>query len=562
MNVINEMKLMRTIMKNYISFAGTMALGLLLASCSESFLDTSSKTDSNTGTFYKSEGDAYRALIGCYDGWRQTSSNPGISFFVASEVMSAECFGATGVADGRGYQAIDRFDISQSPSDLNMFETDWKNYYAAIYRCNELLSRQDQIAWKEPGSNRGEYLGQAHAIRALLYFDMVRLWGSVPLLTEPSSENIPQSDPADVFAVIISDLKFAAENIPATDASYDGHITKYAAEALLARVYLFYTGYYGSEPEGLTRAEALAAVEDVISSGNFSLVPEFKNLWRPASGVYTEKSADVATADDFIKLTGTYAGDDNPEILLSMKFTSTQDYNGNNDGNRWLVMMGVRTLDSSTRPYGYGWGSCTVNPLFYASYLPGDTRRDASIINLATEGYDLAKQAADQREQTGYTVKKYTPMVYSDGTCSNSSLEHTQGFQEGQYQDYVIIRYADVLLMAAELGSANALAYFNQVRDRAFGNADHRVSSLSQEVIMQERRWEFAFESVNYWDLLRQGLDKAAAQLALNVEVVSGGSPDNVTISPDKFRATKGLCQIPYNQIVLSNNVLKQNAGW
>ena len=545
-----------------IKIAAVSLLALGLTACSDSFLDTSSKTESNTANFYKTQNDANRALIGCYDGWRQTSSNPGIGFFVASEVMGAECFGATGNTDGRGYQAIDRFDISQSPSDLNLYETDWKNYYAGIYRCNELISRQDQISWKETDSKRGEYLGQAHAIRALLYFDMVRLWGSIPLLTAPSSDNTPQSEPAEVFKVIVSDLKYAAENIPATSTAFDGHITKYAAEALLARVYLYYNGYYGAEPEGLTKAEALAAVEDVISSGNYSLVPEFKNLWRPAAGVYTDKSADVATADDFIRLTGTYAGDDNPEVVLSMKFTSTQDYNGNNDGNRWLVMMGVRTLNSSTNPFGYGWGSCTVSPQFYASYLSGDTRRDASIINLANDGYDVTEQAKDQREQTGYTVKKYTPMAYSDGTCSNSSLEHTQGFQEGQYQDYVIMRYADVLLMAAELGSSNALAYFNQVRDRAFGNAGHRVTSLTQDVIMQERRWEFAFESINYWDLLRQGIDKAAQQLAVNIDVVSGGTADNITITADKVRATRGMSQIPYNQIVLSNNVLKQNAGW
>lgn len=549
-------------MKNKILLAGTLVMGLGMASCTESFLDTSSKTDSNTGTFYSTEGDAYRALIGCYDGWRQTNSNPGVSFFVASEVMSAECFGATGIGDGRGYQAIDRFDISQSPADLNLFENDWIRYYAGVYRCNELISRQEQINWKETDSKRGEYLGQAYALRALLYFDMVRLWGSIPLLTAPTSDNVPQSEPSEVFATIVSDLKYAIENIPATSGAFDGHITKYAAEAMLARVYLYYTGYYGSEPEGVTKAEALAAVEDVIASGNFSLVKDFKNLWRPAAGVATEKSADVATADDFIKLTGTYAGDDNPEVLLSMKFTSTQDYNGNNDGNRWLVMMGVRTLNSSTKPFGYGWGSCTVNPAFYKSYLSGDTRRDASIINLAADGYDVAEQAKDQREQTGYTVKKYTPMCYTDGTCSNSSLEHTQGFQEGQYQDYVIMRYADVLLMAAELGSPKALDYFNQVRDRAFGDSSHRVTALTQDVIMQERRWEFAFESINYWDLLRQGVDKAAQQLSINLDVVSGGTPDNITITADKVRATKGLCQIPYNQIVLSNNVLKQNAGW
>ena len=100
-----------------IFMASVLLLSLGLASCTDSFLDVTSKTESSTGTFYKTEQDAYRALIGCYDGWRQTSSAMMVGFYVASEIMSAECFGATGNADGRGYQAIDRFDISQSPAD-------------------------------------------------------------------------------------------------------------------------------------------------------------------------------------------------------------------------------------------------------------------------------------------------------------------------------------------------------------------------------------------------------------------------------------------------------------
>ena len=148
-------------MKNKILLAGALTLSLGFVSCADSFLDTSSKTESNTDTFYKTETDAYRALIGCYDGWRQTNSNPGISFYVASEVLSAECLGATGNTDGRGYQVIDRFDQSQSPADLNLFENDWKRYYEGVYRCNELISRQEQIEWKETDSKRGEYLGQA-----------------------------------------------------------------------------------------------------------------------------------------------------------------------------------------------------------------------------------------------------------------------------------------------------------------------------------------------------------------------------------------------------------------
>lgn len=98
----------------------TVVAGLGLPSCSDSFLDVSSKTESTTGNFYKTEGDAWRALIGCYDGWRQISSAPQIGFYVASTVMSDETYGATGNGDGWGYQAVDRFDNSVSPGDLNL----------------------------------------------------------------------------------------------------------------------------------------------------------------------------------------------------------------------------------------------------------------------------------------------------------------------------------------------------------------------------------------------------------------------------------------------------------
>lgn len=554
-------------MKYNILIAGALCLTLGMTSCADSFLDVSSKTESTTGTSYKNESDVWRALIGCYDGWRQTSSAMATGFYLGSETMSYECFGATGNGDGRGYQAIDRFDISQSPADLNLYEADWKNYYAGVYRCNELISREEQVEWKETNSKRGTYMGECRAIRALLYFDMVRLWGNIPLFDVPVNENRPQVDPSEIFALIFSDLKYAIENIPADAypkkdaASNDGHVTKYAAEALFARAYLYYTGYYGTEHPDATKAEALAAVEDVISSNEFDLVDEFKNLWPAASGA-------VAEIGDMKTLLGTYAGDGNIETVLAMKFTSSQDYNGNNDGNRWQVMVGMRSLNAA--PYGKGWGGLTVNPAFVDEFKSGDTRRSASIIDLSGEGVtssaDFEKSYKDQREYTGYAVKKYSPLCFADGT-SASKEDGSGDFQTSNHQDYVIIRYADVLLMAAELGSSKAQAYFDQVRKRAYTTDGTLSASYSQltatkENIMQERRLEFAFESINYWDLLRQGVDYAANKLALEASVFSGGIADVVKINADRIRTTKGLSQIPYNQITLANGVLKQNAGW
>ena len=216
--------------------------------------------------------------------------------------------------------------ISRSLRRLNLYETDWKNYYAAVYRCNELITRADGIDWKSE-ETKGTYIGEARAIRALCYFDMVRLWENIPLLTVPTTDNVPQAAPDEVYQLIIEDLKFAAENIPAKAyqkeqaATNDGHITKYAAEALLARVYLFYAGYYGKEPAGITKSEVLAGLEDVIASKEYSLVPEFKNLWPAAAVTWT------ANADGSYTKTDTYAGRGNSEIVLAQKFNYTSDYN-------------------------------------------------------------------------------------------------------------------------------------------------------------------------------------------------------------------------------------------
>ena len=116
--------------------------------------------------------------------------------------------------------------------------------------------------------------------------------------------------------------------------------------------------------------------------------------------------------------------------------------------------------------------------------------------------------------------------------------------------------------MAAELGSPNAQSYLDAVRDRAFGGDTSKRVTATKENILKERMYEFAFEGLRYWDLLRQGVEVAASEIAETRTVLSGGVQDVVTIQSSKVVSTRGLCQIPYNQINLSNGVLKQNAGW
>jgi hypothetical protein len=523
-----------------------VASGMFIAgACGDGFLDTEPLTTLTDGNFYRTTGDAYKALVGCYDGLQIVWAG-GVSFPVASDVFSDDAFGGTGNSDGFGYQMIDEFDKDRSPSDQNMFENNWIAYYRAIYRCNVLLGKMDQIDWTGNETLRLQYESEARFIRAYLYFDMVRLWENIPLLTEPSAENIPPAPPADVYKVIAEDLTFAADNLPAISyaaqpVAEHGRVTKWAASALIARVYLYYTGYYGQADLAgvVTGSQALGYLENTISNSGHALVEDFAGLWPAAS-------------------LDAYAGEDNAETVFAIKYTYTSDYDGNTDGNHWMVMYGIR--EQTIYPYGNGWGGATVNPELWATYNDNDTRRAASIISIEDEGIDF-QNIDRQREYTGYYSKKYSPMSFPDGRSVADSLSGGGGFMITQFQDYIAIRYADVLLMAAELGSPNDQGYLDAVRQRALKAAFVSIP-VSQDNIMKERRLEFALEGIRYWDLLRQGVDVAANAIAESTQLLNGGVASDKVIQAAKIQATKGLQQIPGNQITLSSGVLTQNAGW
>ena len=370
---------------------------------------------------------------------------------------------------------------------------------------------------------------------------MVRLWGNIPLVITPTLDNVPQAAPADVYAQIISDLRYAADTLKAVKYNVlpNGRATKWAAESLLARVYLFYTGYYNQTTiGGETASTALTAVEDVIKNSGHDLVPDFNTLWPAASAAKNVN----------------YAGETNAEIVFSIKYSSTDDWS-NGTGNHWLVMEGIRS--QSIYPYQYGWGACTVDPKLYNAFSAGDSRQFGSIIAITEEGLAFTKQN-DQKEYTGYYLKKYSALCDKDGKSIATN------FQTGPSQDYCVIRYSDVLLMAAELGSPNAAHYYSEVHNRALGTTGD-VASVTKADILAERRLEFVGEGIRYWDLLRQGLETAATTIANNTTVSifhNGGTAPSADQFKTQIIATKGLQQIPDEQITLSNGILKQNEGW
>ena len=511
------------------------------SSCGDDFLDSSPYTEVTDINFYKTPAQAYQALVGVYDGMQRMYQEWN-SLVVASEIQSDNTFGGFGVGDAYTSQMMDEFDVTRAPGVKDLMAGNWAQYYKAIYRCNTLLQKLPAVEWGDQADLEAIYTAEARYIRAMAYFDLVRLFGHVVLITEPTIENLPQANPDDVYKVIAEDLVYAIENLPDVpygeqNAADHGRVTKWAAESYIARVFLYYTGYYNkTDLNGITKAQVLAYLEDVIANSGHQLLDDFASLWPAAS-------------------LGDYAGERNAENIFNIKFTYTSNYNGDADGNHWVVMLGMR--GANYPPYGMGWGGGTVNPKLWDAYDATDSRRSASIISVEDE--EIEFNNADQREYTGYYNKKYTPMADEDG-----SLAVALGgvdFMIGQYQDFIIMRYADVLLMAAELGSANAQDYFDQVRERAYGDAFSSIAP-SFENIMEERRLEFAFEGIRYWDLLRQGLDVAAATIEENTEVLTAGAPATKIITEAKVLETKGLAQIPTPQITLSNGTLVQNDGW
>ena len=552
--------------KHIILYSALAVAGMAVTSCS---MDTESKTSLNEETAYRNTEAIEMALVGCYDGWQRTISSEEIGVYMLAEFCSDQAHAGLGFSDAKNYNALDQFDLSVAPSYNNLFNTDWINYYSAIFRCNKVIQSENTTDWAGDESAKGRVIGQARALRAILYFDLARMFGDVPLITVPTEENLPRTAAAEVYKQIFEDLKYAAANIPAdafpldSRASNDGRITKYAAEALMARVYLYYTGYYGQENEGCTKQEAIDALNDVIDNGGYELEANYADLFMPACTTDGSNGGAYAWNTTF---KGKYydgsgwVSDISKEVILNLKFAATADYNGNADGNVFQVYLGPRNKCATSVNIASGWGACSVTQKFVDTYKE-DPRFSACVWSCADAGFTA--DVNDSYEYTGYYTRKYAPMCFSDGT------RQEVGFQLGEqhmnityYQDWTVMRYADVLLMHSELTETNT--GLNMVHQRS---CPGESLSYSIENIRKERAIEFAFEGIHFWDLMRYEKDGAYAGRAIaeaqnGAKVINGGVETTTSFKVDNFTAKKGLMQIPNTQITLSGGVLTQNAGW
>lgn len=560
--------------------------GTLLAGCSEDFLDTVPITSKTNTDFYQTPTDMDQALTAAYVTMVSQPDNAGSILnsypFIISEMMSDDRFGGGGDND-QVPRAICDFKITGS----DMFLGAWSRYYTGIYRCNMILENIDKPAW-ESEDQKGNVKGQALYLRAMFYFDLSRMFGTVPLVLETIAQNLPQAPAAETYAQIAADLKEAIETFPATPystATYGdlGRANRWIAEAMMARVFLFYTGYYEVNELPLagggsvTKDQVVTWLEECRDQSGYKLMPEFRNLWpySVANAAHSQKPYKF-TVDNGLSWYGEEGA--NAETMFALKFSTFAAWGTSiYYSNQMNLFFGWRSY-SYKGSIGEGWGMGTVNRQLWDSWDDNDIRKRGSIIKVdaADEGidasYGLGTDTHDkQMDETGYWQKKYIPInLYAENADKelewhNYSVDlygATRNMQLDNMQDIVLIRFADVLLMHSELtGTADGI---NAVRERV--DLDP-ISPYSLDALKEERRHELAFEGVRYYDLLRWAGKSNLAAVKAILDGKNGVATINNGVAGVKrgvnFRVeTGGFLQIPNQEIQLSEGVLVQNPGW
>ncbi len=507
-----------------------LVAGVVLSSCQKEFLDRYPLDQEVSSNFYQTEADAMAALVAVYDvlGYQST---PGVSwapFITMADILSDDSYaGGADANDGQDENELNTYNI---PTTNQIVRSIYIKNYIGIYRANLLLEKIGEIDASDEFKAR--IIAECKFLRAYFYFEQVRFFENIPLLTEtikgPSEYSQPQAAPSEVYDQIALDLVDALgvlpENVPAAEA---GRVTKWAAEALLARVYLFYNGVYNDDLNAgelvVDRAKALEYLEDLITNSGHDLFDDYSRNF---------------------KLSGEFG----IESVFEISYGDTPPwwdwgYVRGGEGNLSAQMQGPRVTGSDN--WNRGWSFGTVSQKLVDD-LAGDPRLYHTV--LFQDSLDGNLNLGYQH--TGYYSKKYSSDAMHWGADGQFELNRTCNHR--------VIRYSDVLLMAAELGSGSAQVYLDKVRARVgLGSVP-----ASMENIMRERRLELSLEGIRYFDVIRQGM--AVANQELTVVGVRGPDyvEDQVVYDHTFNSATKGFLPIPQTEIDLSAGTLTQNDGY
>lgn len=473
-------------------------LALALAGCS---LNRQPISEISEDAYYKNDAQLNAAVVACYNGLQ----GPLLYEWMFTETRSDNARFFTTSTSSVANTAILHYDQSTiETTDDNIYQF-WLSTYNNIARCNSVLAHLDACEDKQL---RGQLEGEARLIRAYHYFNLVRLFGPVVLVTERISaeeaKQMHRSSVEEVYRQIELDLQVAIDQLPKTYTEQDlGRVTTWTAKGLLAKVLLTQTG---------KEAQAETQLKDIVEKGDFSLQPTYAAVFDITNEM-------------------------NSEILFAVRYTGGGIGLGSPFGNYFAPLQsGDFVINGSGMGYDYPTDDLV------SAYDPADTRRDVS---LALNYLNTTTGATVDRR---YVKKFLSPVVLkNDGDV-----------------DWPILRYADILLLYAEVlnelyGPTAALTYINMTRERAglpaLTAADVPLRHSMRQAIEKERRLELAFENQRWYDLIRTDrvLDVMNTHWATETYYEA--------ISVPQLRENMVLLPIPQRERDVNAN-LTQNAGY
>ncbi len=492
-----------------------LAVILSAYACTD-FLDVPVNNQLSVEEFYATDEDANQAILATYDilQWHENPWGWASPYLVKTLPSDEGQAGGANAGDQPNYVALDRmtFDATNGP-----IAAAWGVNYYGIYRANLVINNVDPIT-----DVKSRIVAEAKALRAYFYLELVTMFGDLPLiLTElsPSEYNQARVPASEVYAQIEKDLSEAANGLP-NKSDYEDfdkfRMSKGTAQALLGKAHLYQEDW----------GAASSAFADVINSGEYDLEPNFGT-------VFSEE------------------GELGIESLFETVYVTTAGYDWGANGYPWgtasesnihIQLMGAREgsfsgVDSLNNGWGFNYPS---QKLWDAFIDAGDSVRRKQTLMSEAEFVAAGGEANDPTtfDYAGFIRRKY-------GAYSTES-DPSGVFQLNYGTNWRLLRYADVLLMAAEANYRNgnegaALTELNKVRERA-GLEDVNASGNALfDAIVTERQLELAMEGHRYLDLIRWGM--ASTELS-------------------KFQTGKHeLFPIPQNDLLTAPN-MTQNPGY
>ena len=620
-------------MKKYILSALAVCSAAIFTSCDD-MLDTDPRvTDATSATFPGKIADvealntATYSIMNTMGGGDPDNQNP----FLWWEVMSDNCFGSGGLQDNKVKSLHHLVQMNSNQYEQafvllygginranNQIETidnvDWTGNEA---KRNQLLGE-------------GYFMRGLYTLwLTQLYGDVPLI--TATLITEEMKAQVSAEEV--IYPQILSDF-VSAQNLMSTEKS-SGHANKYVAEAFMARAYMFWAGFYkkvaalstGSAPaidlveqEGctaasLSQADVVNALRDVVNSGAYELLEDYRSLWQYSNSyVWDETQKAIETGEGHaykfiadMKREHCFdqpgMGNGNKEELFQIQFMNASKWDLDQKGPYscarmycnylsvfWALRVNGHNGDRNfTYPFTQGWGQGTPSNNIWDDWTVAeneggytDIRKLGSLIDGVTENKEIDYEfVKDCCEASGFGVKKYNGVTldaltgdspwwdFAGGESFKGTLENPM--QGDHFEDFYLMRYADVLLMLSEMtGDAQ---YMNQVQKRA--GVPETPYSLKE--LQNQRRWEFAFEGLRFNDMRRwsgkDGGESCYAAKALQAQagkqmVVKGNVANKATMKhmtcswTKRYADTNGFLAKPQSQITLMNGKLIQNPGW